>query len=152
MIPIEKIRELIDLRKTPAKEIKLSDLQAKFSPTTAPVDGQRLPVPTVTRLVFVDGNIFRYVLHSSTLNAFLLKLGATPTGTFEDLRSDPDMLHQISRLVVFIAANSTLSDARALMDRVDGAQDIIITLSGNSSEPMVGWITNVDLVRELNGP
>ena len=107
----------------------------------------------MTRLIFVNGAVFRYVLHISTLNAFLVKRASdVATLTFETLRSDPDMLQQISRLVVFVSAATTLKDVKVALDRVPGAQDVIVTATGNSSDPMLGWISNVDLVKTLNGP
>jgi hypothetical protein len=125
-------------------------------PSPAPDDTQRSPqVPAVpvTRLIFVNGAVFRYVLHISTLNAFLVKRASdVATLTFETLRSDPDMLRQISRLVVFVSAATTLKDVKVALDRVPGAQDVIVTATGNSSDPMLGWISNVDLVKTLNGP
>jgi hypothetical protein len=87
------------------------------------------------------------------LNAFLVKRASdVATLTFETLRSDPDMLQQISRLVVFVSAATTLKDVKVALDRVPGAQDVIVTATGNSSDPMLGWISNVDLVKTLNGP
>jgi hypothetical protein len=156
MIPLGQIRELVDLAKEPAITLSLDTLQKKFTvpPTTAAASSATSTAPPVTRLVFVDSNVFRYVLHSSALNAFLVATkNATPAPTvFEDMRRDPNVLQQISRLVVFVPASAKLSDASTALDRVKGAQDIIVTATGNSSDPMLGWITNVDLIKALNGP
>lgn len=157
MIPLGQIREVIHLDKTPAKDLTLKDLQGRFHPLPSATTGGSsgtATLPAVTRLVFVDGDVFRYVLHESTLNAFLVsKAGSSPQpSSFEEMRQEPAWLAQISRLVVFVAASTKLSDASAALDRVKGAQDIIVTATGNSSEPMLGWITNVDLVKVLQGP
>jgi hypothetical protein len=159
MVPLGQIKELIDLDKVKAEDLKLSELRGRFTgPSAGALDQPALPpqeapsVP-VTRLIFVNGAVFRYVLHISTLNAFLVKrANETGTLTFDDLRRDPDMLQQISRLVVFVSAATTLKDVKVALDRVAGAQDVIVTATGNSSDPMLGWISNVDLIKALNGP
>jgi hypothetical protein len=154
MIPLGKIKELVDLDVTPSLPT-LEVLQNKFTgalATALPAGAKPPDGPAVTRLVFVNTNVFRYVLHFATLNAYLAKPGTAKTDTFDTFRSDPEVLQQISRMVVFVAASATLKDAKAALDRVSGAQDIIVTATGNSSDPMLGWITNVDLIKVLTGP
>jgi hypothetical protein len=149
MIPFQSIGGLYDLSKRTPDQIPLPELQREINNN----------IGKITRQMFVDGNVFRYVMHSSTLNAFLVgKLdpaaanaapGGSPTLTFADLLRDPDTLSQISKLVVFVKASTTLVEAKAALDAVAGAQDIIVTGSGNASGPMLGWLTNVDLIKAL---
>jgi hypothetical protein len=149
MIPFGSIREPINLRARSPETIQLSELQEKFKTS----DGGA----PITRLVFHDDGVFRYVLHESTLNAFLEKNRAAtatvtpppPLPTFAGLLADPESLRQISKLVVFVSASATLKDAKAALDAVPGAQDIIVTGTGNASGPMLGWLTNVDLIKVL---
>jgi hypothetical protein len=173
MIPLGQIRQLIDLQKEPATTLTLAALQARFKGLPAPLAPAATPTASatpaapaavappaktggtdaaVTRLVFVDSNVFRYVMHSSALNEYLVSHPGSETAPFDQMRQDPDTLQKISRLVVFVSASTSLSEARAALDRVAGAQDIIVTATGNSSEPMLGWITNIDLVKLLSGP
>lgn len=138
MIPYASIRERIDLQETAPEKILLSDLQEKFK-------------TGVTRLVFVDKGVFRYLVHAATLNAFIVKRGTVevPPATFADMLLDADTLTQISKLVVFVPANATLGEARTALASVAGAQDLIVTGTGNASGTMLGWITNVDLIKAL---
>jgi hypothetical protein len=142
MIPAMSIRELQDLSKTKPEDLRLRELQKLFE---APSGG----TPRITRMVFVDNGVFRYLMHGSVLNAFLLN---NPSGepTLADMLRDADVLRQISKLVVFVKASATLAQARDAMNAVPGAQDIIVTGSGNASEPMLGWLTNVDLTKTLS--
>ncbi|HXC88809.1 MAG TPA: hypothetical protein VNV18_01480 [Stellaceae bacterium] len=143
MIPFGSIREAVDLHARNPESIPLSELQQKFrSDAAAPV----------TRLIFHDTGVFRYVMHQSTLNAFLQKTGTGTTApqTLLNLLTDPDSLRQISKLVVFVPASATLMDGKAALDGVPGAQDIIVTATGNASQSMLGWLTNVDLIKSLS--
>jgi hypothetical protein len=51
--------------------------------------------------------------------------------------------------VAFVSGAATLADAKAAMDGIPGAQDIIVTKTGDATGDMIGWISNVDLVKLL---
>lgn len=120
--------------------IKIADLEIDFN--------QKLPNGgKVSRLIFVEKAVFKYVLHEAELNAFRIKSpGAI---TFEDMLKDQDLLQKISKLVVFVSAGATVADAKTALDKVAGAQDIIVTGSGNATDPMLGWLSNVDLIKAI---
>jgi hypothetical protein len=147
MIPRSKIlrlRELRDERNAPDK-LALSTLQNDFNATDAE--------HPITRLMFLDGDAFKYILHVGTLNKFLAKSSErliSPTSlTFDDLLKDQGIATEISTLVAFVSVASTLSEAKAALDKVPGAQDIIVTATGNPTEPVIGWLTNVGLTKAL---
>lgn len=138
MIPLEKIAGIqkLDGDNTPDK-IKLDALQNTFN-------------DFITRILFVQNGVFEYIVHVGTLNAFLVGNDGNATQlTFADMLKDPNTLTQISKLVVFVSANTTLADAKVALDKVTGAQDIIVTATGKSSEPVIGWLSNVDLIKAL---
>jgi hypothetical protein len=145
MIPLSSIRRLYHLDRpgSARADIKLTDLESAFNDPSAG--------GPITRLVFVDNAVFRYVLHVGTFNTYLRAhpTPPTPEPTFADLLTDSDTLRQISQLVVFVPASATLGDAKTALDAINGAQDIIVTGTGNASGPMLGWITNVDLIKAL---
>jgi hypothetical protein len=148
MIPLSSIvvQTLEDKDGARPKDITISKLKQAFA--------QPLPSGAkVTRLLFVEGGVFKYILHIAALNAFIVKTtpdaAGAPEKTFADMLADEETLHQISKLVVFVSANTTLGDAKAALDKVSGAQDIIVTASGNATEPMLGWLSNVDLTKAL---
>ena len=47
----------------------------------------------------------------------------------------------------YVPMNSTVADAKIAMESTPRCQDVIVTDSGRASEPMRGWITNVDISR-----
>jgi hypothetical protein len=136
MIPLSKIEAVqkLDSDNTPDK-ISIATLKSTFN-------------DTITRILFIENGVFKYIVHIATLNAFLVgKDGNAAQLTFADMLLDPDVLNQISKLVVFVSASSTLADAKAALDKVPGAQDIIVTATGNATDPMLGWLSNVDLIK-----
>lgn len=143
MIPLAKIHKLRDLKDRGPADIPISELQEDFN--------GRLPSGggAVTRLVFVENGVFKFVLHAATLNAFVVRAKPAANATLEDLLKYEDLANQISRLVVFVSSASTLAAAKVALDRVPGAQDIIVTQSGAATESMLGWLSNVDLTRAL---
>jgi hypothetical protein len=144
MIAQSKILGLRDFTKdklTPS-QISVKALQDDFK-----IEGG---VRTITRLMFVDGGVFKYLLHVGALNAFIVNPPeGSAAATFADLLKDPNVLTEISKLVVFVSVAATLADAKAALDKVSGAQDIIVTATGNPAEPVLGWMTNVDLTKAL---
>jgi hypothetical protein len=146
MTPLSSIVGLQKLEDTKPSAISIADLQKAFEKTLP--NGAK-----VTRLLFTEKGIFRYVVHGSELNAFIVKnpgaVAADSKMSFADMLADEATLRQISKLVVFVAADATLADAKAALDKVNGAQDIIVTGSGNATDPMLGWLSNVDLIKAL---
>ena len=53
----------------------------------------------------------------------------------------------ITGTLAYIAIDRTLADAKAAMSALSLCQDVIVTQTGKSSEPMLGWIPNVDIAR-----
>jgi hypothetical protein len=136
MIPLSKIAAVqkLDDTNTPAT-ISVATLKSTFN-------------DFVTRILFIENGVFKYIVHIGTLNAFLVgKDGNAAQLTFADMLLDPDVLNQISKLVVFVSGSTTLADAKAALDKVPGAQDIIVTATGKAADPMLGWLSNVDLIK-----
>jgi hypothetical protein len=107
----------------------------------------------ITRLIFHQNGVFRYIFHESIVNAFLVStvsdVNRLKEGTLADLLADPDITKQVSTLVAFVPAYATLAEARNALDRVSGAQDIIVTTSGQAGTPILGWLSNVDLIKAM---
>jgi hypothetical protein len=154
MIPLASILELQDLTGRKPEDIKLANLQVLYKKDQS--GGGK-----VTRLIFIEKNVFRYIVHESALNAFILsKTAASAIGegqspakvenlTFANMLADPQTLHDISKLVVFVSAAATVGEAQTTLNSVSGAHDVIVTGSGNASAPMIGWLSNVDLTKAL---
>jgi hypothetical protein len=147
MIPVSSIRHLqtLDDGHPPSSFNLAAALRPLFDP--------QAPGGAVTRLVFVERGQFRYVIHVGTLNAFL---GLPPPAersigdlTLDDLLKNDHYRNQIANLVAFVGTDATLAQAKTALDAVAGAQDIIVTSTGDANGQVLGWITNVDLIKAL---
>lgn len=91
-----------------------------------------------------------YLVHDSTINQFASSLGKNPadkgafTETMGDLLADAD-LRSLVEAFGFVSQDAVVADARAAMRAIDGANDVFVTVTGQKSEPVIGWVTNTDL-------
>jgi hypothetical protein len=116
---------------------------------------------TITRLpVLDDKNVVRFIIHQSMLYKYMADQGLAKDGkappsvsslTFEDFLNDPKMKELISESMAFINPNATLAEAKEKMESIKNSQDVFITENGKSTEPILGWLTNVDIARHLKG-
>ena len=53
----------------------------------------------------------------------------------------------IGATVTFVGLDRTVADAKAAMEAKSQCQDVIVTATGKSDEPMRGWISNIDIMR-----
>lgn len=106
---------------------------------------QRIPV------VRADDSVV-YVVHKSALDAMFGALvtsgtaaadaSATPLSKVKD-----ELRRVVSDSFVFVARTATLADAKAAMDAKPKCQDVFVTATGDSKEPLLGWITNNEIAK-----
>jgi len=109
--------------------------------------GDRLPILDTT-------NALRYLIHESTINDYLVQqasdkamasFGAAQNNlTLDDLinKSTAEIKNKIMQGVAFISPSATLLEAHDLITRSPYCQNVFVTNTGKSSEPIMGWITN----------
>lgn len=104
--------------------------------------------PGVSRVPIVEptGEL-RYLVHQSVLAGFLAQSGGAAQLTLDDLVADGNTLQMVRDDIAFVAESATAGDAKAAMESINGCQDVIVTASGSRTEPVVGWVTNVELGR-----
>ncbi|MFB9951320.1 hypothetical protein ACFFP0_20935 [Rhizobium puerariae] len=114
-------------------------------------------------LIFTPRGVIKYVIHESTLNKFIADrsapieagapLPAPPLdASLTELlahRAGSQTIGEIARRFVFVKEEATLADARAAMLAVKGCEDVFVTKSGKQDEPVLGWLTNTDITRDL---
>ncbi len=141
MISVEAIRGLFKLEERSARDIPVTELRDLFASQS-----QGGPI---TRLVFIERGQFRYVLHVSILSAYLAANPLRqPPQTLADLLAADDYRSLVT-LVAFVTASATVAQAKTALDAVAHAQDVIVTTTGDANGLMLGWITNVDLIKAL---
>jgi hypothetical protein len=139
MLAFSSIRETYDLAVKPASQITVGDLYASF---------ERLNV-SGSRLLFHEKRMFRYVLHKSLVDSLKSAGQVQDDTTLDALLVVEGVMRKVSSLVAFVEPNAPLQTAKAALDAVNGANDIIVTTTGGSRAEMVGWLSNVDLIRHL---
>jgi hypothetical protein len=67
--------------------------------------------------------------------------------TLADLLSDLDMKKIFEETFVVVKRQATLAEAKGAMIARPGCSDVFVTAGGGRNEPVVGWLTNVDISR-----
>ncbi|QTF93846.1 hypothetical protein [Halomonas sp. BM-2019] len=124
-----------------AENILLKDLVAKLG-------GKITRIPIVN-----DKDVVLYILHQSSLYRFYGektlagKSAVELEGfTLQDLVNDAELKSWVTN-IVFVSEKVTVADAKKQMEHQTGCQDLVVTKSGSKNEPMLGWMTNVDIGR-----
>ena len=170
-------RDLVKLAGGKLSEVKVADVMIKSSEIVDPVkvpDGKLekvklktikdafsrefKPGKAVTRVLFVNdlGSCIG-ILHQSTW--FEFQVIANDLDLDQDLigdnkkmtlRSKPGTSFEdaVTKSIAFVSVHGTLADAKAAMESKPLSQDVIVTQSGASDEPMMGWISNIIISRE----
>jgi CBS domain-containing protein len=104
----------------------------------------RLPV------LNADGSLV-FVIHLSVLTDYIstkaLGAGAKPVAdlTFSDLQTDDAQLYQQILAWACVKLGATLAEAKSAMEDIPGCSDVFVTTAGRKSDPVVGWLTNVEI-------
>jgi hypothetical protein len=94
-----------------------------------------------------------FVIHLSVLTDYISTkaLGATAESkpvselTISDLQTDDGQLYQKILAWVCVKQGSTLAEAKSAMENLPGCSDVFVTTGGRKSDPVVGWLTNVEI-------
>jgi hypothetical protein len=138
--PSDIVLQRIPPGKTP-DDVLLKDLLAKLG-------------GNITRIPIVDDRgAVLYIVHQSGLYRFLSEqaLAGMSTAdieklTLQNLADDAEIKNWITN-IVFIPEQSSVADAKRRLEEQKGCQDLIVTRTGSPSEPMLGWMTNVEIGR-----
>jgi hypothetical protein len=121
------------------KDVLLKDLRIKLG-------------DKITRIPVVDSNgVVLYIVHQSGLFKFIAEKALAGGAnieklTLQDLVDDAELKNWVTN-IVYIPESASVADAKKKMDEQKGCQDLIVTKTGSNAEPMLGWMTNVDIGR-----
>jgi hypothetical protein len=94
-----------------------------------------------------------YIVHQSGLFKFVADkalVGLDAAGidrlTLQDLVDDAELKNWVTNIVYF-SGQASVGEAKKAMESQKGCQDLIVTETGSKAEPMLGWMTNVDMGR-----
>jgi len=146
MIPLNKISAFQIPSTQPLDQLPLVDLYRKFK-------------DIVTRVPIVDeNNCVRHIIHQSILFKFIAdKSVDAPAGQpfdistqhLSDFVDNPAIAEYVTQSLVIVSKSTTLGEAKQKMESTKNCQDVFITETGSGTEPILGWMTNVDIARNL---
>ena len=108
----------------------------------------------VTRVpIQATSGAVKYVVHESTLHKYLYTVAtSSPPGstspTLANLVND-NALGRMIKAIAFAPESATLADAQDAMKKVDHCQDVFLTKTGGADEPIIGWVTNADIAKQV---
>lgn len=93
-----------------------------------------------------------FVIHLSILTDYISTRalsggGSKPVAdlTIGDLQTDDPELYQQILAWACVKLGATLADAKSAMEAIPGCSDVFVTTAGRKSDPVVGWLTNVEI-------
>jgi len=102
--------------------------------------------------VFTEKGAAVYVIHLSSLTDFVaqkflagLKAEEIAALTVAELKSQRTGLFNRIRAWTCVARTGTLADAKQAMEGSPHCSDVFVTDSGRPDEPVIGWVTNVEI-------
>jgi hypothetical protein len=149
MIPVNKMSvftlpEIKDQDDDPATQVKIKDLFSMLK-------------GLVTRIpVFDNKGIVKYIIHQSVLYKFIAEksMNAAKTSDFETLTLRDFLDYKgieelVSGSFVFVSKDATLGDAKLKMETTKNCQDVFVTENGIETEPVEGWLTNIEITKNI---
>jgi hypothetical protein len=141
MIPIDKADKVQLKKDQDPDKLVLKDLLQKMDAAKR----NRLPVLNAAGAAV-------YVIHRSSLTEFITQQSLDPaSGTAPAVLTIGDLKNKRADLFCAISGwasvkrGATLADAKKAMEALAGCSDAFVTESGRPSDPVIGWITNVEI-------
>ena len=105
----------------------------------------------ISRIPIADAaGVVKYIVHSSGLYKFIAESALAgkdiKTLTLADLVADANLKNWVVN-IAYVSDRATVAEAKSVMEAQLGCQDLIVTKTGAKNEPLVGWMTNVDIGR-----
>lgn len=118
----------------------------------------KLKAESVTRIPIFIGDVVKYVIYDASIYRFLSdrQIAGQPvdvaTATLADLLAHPidgQTVKAIVARMAFVPVTATLEDAKAALSSGSGSsvRDVFVTKSGAPTEPVEGWLTDIDIAR-----
>jgi hypothetical protein len=110
----------------------------------------------ITRLpVFDDQNCPKYVIHQATVLRFREEAQLEPHElqelTLEILgQKEPELLDFFRESFATVGRESSLIDAKRVLDKIPHCRDVFITEDGTRNSPVLGWLTNTRIMEQLD--
>jgi hypothetical protein len=146
----------------PFKEIEYLQFEDEMDKSLSVIFGYDRFKPYGRYAIIDNERILKYIIHKSTFHQYIVEqiekgiaapdiMGKTLQAVVDDiLRSaDNKMREQLLRGANFVSASATLLDAQKAMNAIAECQDVFVTGTGKSSEPILGLVTNNLILEKL---
>ena len=121
------------------QDIELSELNKLF-------------VNNVSRLPIIDFEKKpKYIIHKSRFDNYIAFDGTEKDTleTFISKQKEKKFGFGLNEGFVVVSEQTSIAEAKRLMDNTNSCQDIFITKDGSPDEPLTGWISNVRMAKFL---
>ncbi|WP_133511908.1 hypothetical protein [Candidatus Thiosymbion oneisti] len=136
MVPMDQIK--LTEQKT---DSKIQDVIKEMDEKNA----NRLPI-------FGKNREAKYILHKSILHQFMIECDS-PENPMKDLTLqsllDNPKYKPIAEAFCVLPESATLADAKRVIDQTENCSDVFITKTGQKTDPVTGWLTNVGVLSHL---
>lgn len=156
---VERLTPEQRLQQTPVAEAMTP--AARIQGITLPASGDESEIPlkallsiiekSFTRVpIFNSNKSGRYVIHQSlfykfvALNELKDQDFDIAAKTLKDMIQDEDIKGQITS-IAWVRRDATLAEAKARMEELEQCQDAFVTQTGQETERVLGWVTNIDI-------
>lgn len=108
----------------------------------------------VTRLpIFTETDAAKYVIHESLAYKFVYEYRLANKNpalkpNLQDLLNNPEDKEWATALA-FVKETDSLAEAQERMKQVSKCQDVFVTRNGQPGEPVLGWITNAAIAKQV---
>ena len=153
---MDKMNNEVNVEKLMIPAAKITALRLEAGQTEKDVTTESLYLllqKGITRIpVFqLQGQVF-CVVHGSLLYKYIAQRSLDgsnfdiKTATLAEFLDFEDMTAMVKDSLAFVAASATIAEAKQKMKSTNNSQDVFVTETGRSSEPVKGWLTNVELM------
>lgn len=114
----------------------------------------------VTRMpVLNQDDHILYIIHQSVLYKYIAEStlsAARPRDfnvndvTLADFLQHDNITELVTKSLAFVNASATIADAKLKMEEIQNCQDVFITKNGNQNESVLGWLTNIDITKNIS--
>lgn len=105
-----------------------------------------------SRLTIIDANKkAKYMIHESSIDRYI-NSGGNENDSLElfiSKQKHKKKEYDLNSGFVIVSKNTSISKAKYIMENAQSCQDIFITNKGKSDEPLIGWISNIRLIKYL---
>jgi hypothetical protein len=147
MIPAHKITTFTIKENTTLAQITLNEIYPLFQ-------------GIVTRIPVVSHeNKLKYIIHQSILYQYIANQSVALAGqnqqfqlaniTLDQFVNDPEVNKYVEQSIVMVSRKAALIEAKRIMEATNNCQDVFVTENGIKDEPLIGWLTNIDISKNL---